>query len=125
MLQEGFGLSSSTVLRGRGTGHDMVLPVVGGCGQGLCLNRQNGMGPATDSLDHRAGACYLPCGLLYNKICCAVGVLHSRFPPPHFERALHLFNQGLHHSKAKIDVFYSLINSCAGPETQRLNVVDS
>ena len=50
---------------------------------------------------------------------------HSRFPPPHFERALHLVNQSLHHSRAKLDVFSLLINSCAGPETQRLNVAGS
>ena len=29
------------------------------------------MGPETDSLDQRARACYLPCGLLYNEHCYA------------------------------------------------------
>ena len=50
---------------------------------------------------------------------------HSRFPPLHFERALHLVNQGLNHSGAKMDVLRDLINSCAGPETQWLNVAGS
>ena len=39
------------------------------------------MGPATDSLDYRAGVCYLPCGLLNNELCCAVSV-HSLLVPP-------------------------------------------
>ena len=50
---------------------------------------------------------------------------YSRFPPLHFEHALHLVNQGLHHSGAKTDVLFSLINYCAGPETQWLNVAGS
>ena len=50
---------------------------------------------------------------------------HSQFPPPHFEHALHLVNQGLHCSEAKTDVLRSLINSHAGPETQWLNVAGS
>ena len=50
---------------------------------------------------------------------------HSQFPPPHFERALHLVNPGLHHSRAKMDVLCLLINSCAGLETQQINVVGS
>ena len=33
----------------------------------LCLNGHNGGGPATDSLDHRNGACYLPCSLSYDE----------------------------------------------------------
>ena len=36
MLQEGFGLSSSPVLHGQGTGHEVILFKVCGCGQGLC-----------------------------------------------------------------------------------------
>ena len=50
---------------------------------------------------------------------------HSRFPPPHFEHALHLVNQGLHRSGAKMDVLSLLINCCAGPETQWLNIAGS
>ena len=52
--------------------------------------------------------------------------MHSLLVPPlHFERELHLFNQGLHHSGAKTDVFHLLINSPAAPETQWLNVAGS
>ena len=50
---------------------------------------------------------------------------HSQCPPPHFEHALHLVNQGLHHFEAKMDVLHSLINSCAGPKTQCLNIAGS
>ena len=50
---------------------------------------------------------------------------HSRFPLAHFERALHLVNQGLHYSEAKMDVVHSLINSCEGLKTQWLNVAGS
>ena len=55
-----------------------------------CLNRQNGADPATESLDHRARACYLPCGLSYNELChawqCA---LTLSYPLCIIERALH------------------------------------
>ena len=50
---------------------------------------------------------------------------HSWFPPLHFERALHLVNKGFHHSGAKMDVLHILIDSRAGLETQRLEVVGS
>ena len=50
---------------------------------------------------------------------------HSWFPPLHFEHAFYLVNQGLYFFEAKTDVLRLLIKSCAGPETQRLNVVDS
>ena len=103
-------------------GFGMVSFKAGGCGQGVCLNRRYGVSPECDSLDHRLGACYLPCGLLYHELCCAVGMPHSRFPPPHFECALYLVNQCLHHSGVKMDVLRSLINSCSGPETCWLNV---
>ena len=83
------------------------------------------MGPACDSLDHRAGACYLPCSLCKMNFIIPLACAHSRFPPPHFEHALHLVNQGFHRSGAKTDVLHSLIDSCAGPETQRLNIVGS
>ena len=43
----------------------------------------------------------------------------------HFERAFQLVNQGLHHSEAKMDILFLLINSRAGPETQWLNVAGS
>ena len=49
-------------------GFDVVLLKAGGHRQGLCLNRWNGVGPATVSLDHRARACYLLYGLLYNEL---------------------------------------------------------
>ena len=84
VLQEGFGLSSSTVLHGRSTVHDVVSPKASGRGQVVCLNRQNSMGPATDSLDHRAGACYLLCDLLYNELHCAIGVQSLSVPPSAF-----------------------------------------
>ena len=45
------------------TGWDLVSPEASSHGQGVCLNRQNGVGPATDSLGHRARACYIPCSL--------------------------------------------------------------
>ena len=81
--------------------------------------------PATDSLDHRARACYLPCGLHMMNFIVPLACTHSRFPPPYFERALNFVNHSLHHSGAKIDVLHSLINFCAGPETQQLNTVGS
>ena len=79
-MQEGFELSSSTVLCKRGAGHDVVSPEASGHGQGVCLNRWNGMGPAIDNLDHRARACYLPCGLPYDELIHAIGV-HSLLVP--------------------------------------------
>ena len=56
---------------------------------------------------------------------CRGHALHSWFPPPHFERALHSVNQVFHHSGAKMDVLHSLIDYRASPETQRLNVAGS
>ena len=63
MLQEGFGLLSSPILRGQGAGHDVISFKACGCRRGLCLNRQYGASPACDSLDHRAGASWLPSSL--------------------------------------------------------------
>ena len=83
------------------------------------------MGPACDSLDHRAGVCYLPCSLRTMNFVMPLACTNSRFPPPHFECALHLVNQGLHCSGAKTDVLHSLIDYCAGPKTQRLSVAGS
>ena len=60
---------------------DAVLPKADGRGRGMCLNRQNSMVPETDSLDHRAGACYLPCVILYDELRDAVHV-HSLSVPP-------------------------------------------
>ena len=92
----------------------------------MCLNRQNGVGPATDSLDHRAGAYYLPHSLLYNELCHAVGVLSLSVPPSTLLNILCTeVNQGPHHSEAKMDVLRLLINSCAGLKTQQLNIVCS
>ena len=62
-------------------GFDVVSLKAGGRGRGLYLNRQNSTGPATDSLDHRAGACYLPCGLSYDELRRAIG-MHSLSVPP-------------------------------------------
>ena len=69
-----------------------------GCERGLHLNRWYGEGPACDSLDHRVGVCYLPCSLCTINFVMPLVYTHSQFPPPHFERALHLVNQGFHHS---------------------------
>ena len=84
---------------GEALGFDVVSSKAGGCRRGLCLNRWNGAGPTTDSIDHRARACYFAHGFLYDELHCAVG-MHSLSVPPsmHFEGALHLVNQGLHHS---------------------------
>ena len=82
LLQEGFGLSSSP-----SPAAEEVMVIMwsyseaSGCGQGVCLNRQNGAGPATDSLDHRAGAYYLLYGFLYNKLRHAIGVQSLLVPP--------------------------------------------
>ena len=84
LLQEDFGLPFSTILHGRGAGHDVVSPEANGRGQGVCLNRQNSMGQATDSLDHRARACYLPCGLCKMNFVMPLAYTHSWFPPPHY-----------------------------------------
>ena len=63
LLQEGFGLSSSPVLRGQGAGHD-VIPFEAGLRTRFVPKQVvQRAGPACDSLDHRAGACYLPCSL--------------------------------------------------------------
>ena len=83
-----------------------------------CLNKHNGMGSATDSLDYRARVCYLPCSLLYNEYYHAYWhELTFGSPLRIIEYALQLVNQGLYHSQAKTDKVCSLINSCAGPET--------
>ena len=66
---------------GKALGFDVVSLEAGGHGQGLCLNRWNGMGPATDSLDHRAGVCYLLCSLWYNELQHAIN-MHSLSVPP-------------------------------------------
>ena len=125
MLQEGFGLSSSPVLPGRGAGLQCGLVRSMWLQMRLCLNRRYGAGPACDSLDHRAGACYLPRSLRTMNFVMPLAWAHSQFPPLHFEYALHLVNQGFHHSGAKTDVLHSLIDSRAGLETQRLNVAGS
>ena len=39
------------------------------------------MGPACDSLDHRARACYLLCGLMYDELCQAIGMRSLSVPP--------------------------------------------
>ena len=83
------------------------------------------MGSACDSQDHRAGACYLPHGLMYDELRHAIGMCSLAVPPPHFEHALHLVNQGFHCSGAKFDVFQSLIDFHAGQKTQQLYVVGS
>ena len=62
-------------------GFDVVSLKAGGCGQGLCLNRWNGMGQATDSLEHRAGVYYLPHCLLYDELSRTIG-MHSFSVPP-------------------------------------------
>ena len=45
------------------------------------LNRQYYMGPAYDSLDHRARACYLPYSFSYDELHHAIG-MHSPLIPP-------------------------------------------
>ena len=88
MLQKGFGLSSSTVLCRRGTGHDVISPEANGHGQGVCLNTQNGAGSATDSLGYRVRACYMPCGLLYDELCHAISKYSLSLPPSAFLNVL-------------------------------------
>ena len=103
---------------GKALGFVVVLFKACGCGQGLCaLNRQYNVGPACDSLNQRARACYLLCNLCKMNFVMPLAYAYSQFPPPHIERALHLVNQGSHHSGAKNDVLYSLIDFRAGPET--------
>ena len=65
-------------------GFDVVSLKAGGRGLGLCLNRRNNAGPATDSLEHRAGVCYLPRGLLYNELCHVISVNSLSVPPSTF-----------------------------------------
>ena len=60
---------------------NVISPKAGSHGQGVNLNRQSGMGPITDSPDHRAGACHLLPSLSYDEFCCTVG-LHSLSVPP-------------------------------------------
>ena len=81
MLQEGFGLLSSPVLRRQGAGRDVVSSKQVVADEVCTLNRWYGAGPATDSLDHRAGTCYLPHGLSYDELRHAIGV-HSLSVPP-------------------------------------------
>ena len=89
------------------------------------LNRWYSTSPACNSLDHRAGVCYLPCSLCMTNFIMPLVCAYSWFPPLYFKRALHLINQGSHYSGAKIDVLHSIINYCAGLETQWLNVAGS
>ena len=57
------------------------LVEAGGCGWGLCLNRRYGIGPACDSLDHRARVCYLPRSLPYDELHHTIS-MHSLSVPP-------------------------------------------
>ena len=83
------------------------------------------MGPACDSLDHRAGVCYLLYSLCTMNFVMLLACAHSRFPPLHFECALCLVNQGFHYSGEKTVILCLLIDYCAGPETQWLNITGS
>ena len=58
ILQEGFGLSSLPILRRRGTGRNVVSSKQVVADEVCALNRQYSAGLVTDSLDHRARACY-------------------------------------------------------------------
>ena len=61
------------------------------------LKRHSGVGPATESLDHRAGACNLLHGLSYDEHCHACWrVLILSSPLCIIECALHLVKQGLY-----------------------------
>ena len=66
---------------GKALGFRVVSFKAGDYGQGICLNSQYSVGPACDSLDHRAGACYLLHGLLYDVLHCAIS-MHSLLVPP-------------------------------------------
>ena len=66
---------------GKALGFGVALFKACSCGRGLCLNRRYGVGPACDSLDHRAGVCYLPCSLPYNELCHAIGLSSLSVPP--------------------------------------------
>ena len=65
------------------------------------LNRWYGAGPACDSLDHRAGACYLPRSLHTMNFVMPLAFTSLSVPPSAFERALHSFNQVFHRFGAK------------------------
>ena len=55
-----------------------------GFGRVLCLNRWYSMGPACNSLDHRARGCYLQCSLMYNELHHAIGMCSLLVPPSAF-----------------------------------------
>ena len=67
MLQEGIWLSSSPRLHKIGAGWDMILPKANDHNGGGCYHKYNGMDPATDSLDYRAGVYYLAYSLKYDQ----------------------------------------------------------
>ena len=83
------------------------------------------MGLETDSLNHRAGVCYLPCGFLYDELCHAVGMHSLLVPPSTFLMCFALSQSRLTSFLSKTNVLCILINSHAGLEIQQLNIVGS
>ena len=65
-----------------------------GCGWGLCLNRRYGAGPACDSLDHRAGACYLPRSLRTMNFVIPLAFTSLSVPPSAFWTCIALSQSG-------------------------------
>ena len=84
VFQEGFGLSCSPVLYGLRAGLPCGLIRSRWLWTRFMPKQAYSMVPACDILDHRAGACYLPCGLLYNELCHTIGVHSLSIPPSTF-----------------------------------------
>ena len=86
-------------------GFGVVLFKAGGCRQGLCP-KQTGMAWAQNVTAQTTGPEYAICHAAF----CTMNFVmpsactYSWFPPLYFDCALHLINQGLHHSGVKTDV---------------------
>ena len=104
VLQEGFGLSSSPVLHGRGAGRN-VIPFEAGLRMRFVPKQVVQCRPSMWQPRPQGRSVLIAMQPSYNELHHAmVHALHSQFPPPHFERALHSVNQVFHRSGAKTDV---------------------
>ena len=102
------------------------MPKASGRGQGVCLNKQNSVGPATDSLDHKARACYLPHGLLYNELLHTISMYSLLVPLSTLLNVLCTWSiKAYIILKQNMDVLCLLINSCASLKPQWINVLGS